>query len=241
MSSDRQSQGMMLSSGIVNFLAEGLGIMGLALDNQAAALERLALYFLELKKWNSKVNLVARALSDEQILENHFLDSLTLLPLLPSESQAQESVLDIGTGAGFPGLVLKTVCPALPVVLVEPRKNRYYFLKHILRSLALQEVELLYERLGEKSRTSQLEGRRFRFITSRAFTDIPELVALAASYLAREGRIVCMKGPGAAQEMAEFARRERDNFYVAETKRLQLPFSKAERLLVIIKRKEKKE
>jgi 16S rRNA (guanine527-N7)-methyltransferase len=235
MSENRQSQEMM-SPEIVSFLSEGLEFMGLTLDNQGTALERLAFYFQELKKWNSKVNLVARPLSDEKILENHFLDSLTLLPLLPTEGQAQESVLDVGTGAGFPGLVLKTVCPALPVVLLEPRKNRYYFLKHIIRTLALQEVEVFALRLGAKTEEEKLTGRRFSFITSRAFTDMHEFVRLASPYLAREGRIACMKGPGAAREMENFARQAGDIFYVAEAKRLQLPFSKAERMLVIIKR-----
>ena len=236
MSGDRQSQEMM-SPEIVSFLSEGLELMGLTLDNQGAALERLAFYFQELKKWNSKVNLVARPLSDEKILENHFLDSLTLLLLLPAEGQAQESVLDVGTGAGFPGLVLKTVCPKLPVVLLEPRRNRYYFLKHMTRTLVLQEVEVLAVRLGAKTEEEEkLTGRRFSFITSRAFTDMLEFVRLVSPYLARVGRIVCMKGPGAAREMEDFARQAGDNFYVAETKRLQLPFSKAERILVIIKR-----
>jgi len=227
---------MLAISDVEHFLVQGLGLMGLTLGNQAEALERLALYFLELKKWNSKINLVARALSDEQILENHFLDSLTLLSLLPPENQAQESVLDVGTGAGFPGLVLNTVCQELSVVLLEPRKNRYYFLKHIIRTLALQEVEVLAVRLGENTRTEELEGRQFSFVTSRAFADMHEFVSLAAPYLSRVGRIICMKGPGAAQEMENFTRLEKGNFYVAETKRLQLPFSKAERMLVSIRR-----
>ena len=235
MSEDRQSREM-LSPEIVSFFAEGLELMELIVDNQAAALEHLTFYFQELKKWNSKVNLVARALGDEKILENHFLDSLTLLPLLAPENQAQETVLDVGTGAGFPGLVLKTACPALSVVLLEPRRNRYYFLKHIVRTLALQEVEVLAVRLGEKNEEEKLAGRQFSFVTSRAFTDMHEFVRLASPYLAREGRIVCMKGPGAAREMEDFARLAGDNFYVAETKKFQLPFSKAERILVIIKR-----
>lgn len=221
---------------IETFLAHGIRLMGFTLDNQPEALQHLTAYFQELKKWNSKVNLVARSLDDEQILENHFLDSLTLLPLLPSANLEQETVLDVGTGAGFPGMVLKAVCKNLPVVLIEPRKNRYYFLKHIIRTLGLHGVEVLDVRLDEKTRVAQLSGRQFLFVTSRAFTDINVFIRLAAPYLAREGRIVCMKGPGAAREMQDFSHKEKTgNFYVAETKRLQLPFSKAERSLVVIK------
>ena len=94
------------------FLARGLQAMGFVLENEAAVLARLASYFGELQKWNKRVNLVARTLDDEQILENHFLDSLSLLSILDN---AQNSLLDVGTGAGFPGLVLKAACPELGV------------------------------------------------------------------------------------------------------------------------------
>jgi len=224
-----------------NFLAQGLKLMGLSLDNQPEALSRLALYFHELKKWNRKINLIARTLNDHQILENHFLDSLTLLSFLDLENQEQEIVLDVGTGAGFPGLVIKTVCPLLPVVLIEPRRNRYYFLKHIVRVLDLQGVELLNVRIEETTELEELSERKFSFITSRAFTDIDQFIRLTSPYLLRGGRIVCMKGPGAEKELDTLVRKGlAEKFYVVETKKLQLPFSKAERILIFIKRSDEK-
>jgi len=222
---------------IENFLAQGLDLMGLHLQNQPEALSRLALYFHELKKWNRKINLIARTLNDHQILENHFLDSLTLLSFLDLENQEQETALDVGTGAGFPGLVIKTVCPLLPVVLIEPRRNRYYFLKHIVRVLDLQGVELLNVRIEETAELKELSGRKFSFITSRAFTDINQFIRLTAPYLVQGGGIVCMKGPGAEKELADLVQQGlSEKFHVTETRKLTLPFSKAERMLVIIKR-----
>ena len=226
---------------IENFLAQGLELMGLHLNNQPEVLERLALYFHELKKWNRKINLVARTLDDKQILENHFLDSLTLLPFLDFENQERETMLDVGTGAGFPGLVLKVVCPLLPVVLIEPRRNRYYFLKHVVRRLNLQGVELLNVRLEETAEAKELSQKRFSFITSRAFTDINQFIRLTGIYLVPEGRIVCMKGPGADKELTDLVQKGLlEKFSVAETRKLRLPFSKAERMLVIIKRSDEK-
>ncbi|MGB3648832.1 MAG: hypothetical protein WA992_09900, partial [Desulfobulbales bacterium] len=70
---------MMSSINAEVFLSRGLRLMGLSLDNAPEAVARLSLYFQELKKWNRKINLVARSMGDQQILENHFLDSLTLL------------------------------------------------------------------------------------------------------------------------------------------------------------------
>ena len=226
---------------IENFLAHGLDLMGLSLDNQPEALSRLTLYFHELKKWNRKINLIARTLNDHQILENHFLDSLTLLSFLDLENQEQEIVLDVGTGAGFPGLVIKTVCPLLPVVLIEPRRNRYYFLKHIVRILELQGVELLNVRIEETAELKELSERKISFITSRAFTDIDQFIRLTAPYLVPGGRIVCMKGPGAEKELDTLVRKGlSEKFYVVETKKLQLPFSAAERILIFIKRSDEK-
>jgi len=226
----------MLEADIENFLARGLAIMGLSLENQPEALSRLSRYFRELKKWNSRINLVARTLDDQQILEKHFLDSLSLISLLPAAGEVQETILDVGTGAGFPGLVLKAACPGLSVTLVEPRKNRFFFLKHIVRVLRLTGVELFAIRLQEKGETKELSGRRFSFITSRAFTDTSKFIKLTAPYLANEGRIVLMKGPGAGNELNDPGGNGMDErFFVAETRKLRLPFSKGERLLVSIK------
>jgi len=227
----------MLTADIENFLSQGLDFMAISLDNEPAVLSRLSLYFQELKKWNRKINLVARSLDDQQILENHFLDSLSLISLLPPETLEQETILDVGTGAGFPGLVLKAAFPALSVTLVDPRKNRFFFLKHIARVLHLKGVEVLDVRLEEKIKVKELSDRQFSFITSRAFTGINRFIKLAAPYLAGEGSIVLMKGPGVVTELNEFERKGRnENFVVTGIKKLYLPFSKNERLLVSIRR-----
>jgi len=227
----------MSTAEVQDFLSHGIETMGLHLDHQEEACARLSRYFHELKKWNRKVNLVARTLDDQQILANHFLDSLTLLPILDRENIEAETVLDIGTGAGFPGLVLKAAWPHLQVVLIEPRSNRYYFLRHIVRALDLKKVEVLNMRLDEGSAPEELAGRKFTVITSRAFTEIGRFARLAAPYLAGNGRIVCMKGPGADREIAGLNRKGLpEKFYVSGRKEFRLPYSKAERTLVSIRR-----
>jgi 16S rRNA (guanine527-N7)-methyltransferase len=217
-------------------LGRGLRTMGLVLENEAAALARLSRYFNELQKWNKKVNLVARTLDGEEILENHFLDSLSLLSLLPPAYRERETVLDIGTGAGFPGLVLKAACPGLRVCLVEPRKNRYFFLRHIARLLELPDLEILNVRLEGGAETPELAGRSFSLVTSRAFTGIAPFVKLAAPCLAEGGRIVMMKGPAAAGELAAIEGREPEGgFRITAVERLRLPFSGKKRLLLTIR------
>ncbi|MGW8161848.1 MAG: 16S rRNA (guanine(527)-N(7))-methyltransferase RsmG [Desulfobulbales bacterium] len=230
---------MLTGSEAEKFLAQGLDRMGLFLADQPAALGRLYRYFQELKKWNRKINLVARSLEDRQILESHFLDSLTLVSLLPPHVWGQETILDVGTGAGFPGLLLKAACPELAVTLIEPRQNRFYFLKHIARILQLQEVDVLDVRLDEKSRARELAGHKFSLITSRAFTDICRFIRLTSPYLAKGGQIVLMKGPGVGDELQEFARGDiPGDFHVAAMREFTLPFSGRERLLLSIRRSE---
>ena len=102
----------------IKFLEQGSKELGLTLSPRQ--LHDLCLYYQELAKWSKKMNLVAKA-SMEETLASHFLDSLTLLPHLPENNFR---LLDVGTGAGFPGLVLKIVCPKMDLFLVEPRSKR---------------------------------------------------------------------------------------------------------------------
>ncbi|MGW8287963.1 MAG: 16S rRNA (guanine(527)-N(7))-methyltransferase RsmG, partial [Desulfobulbales bacterium] len=170
-------------------------------------------------------------------LENHFLDSLTLLELLISKKRKEEKILDIGTGAGFPGLVLKAACPALSVTLVEPLKKRYYFLKHIIRTLNLPGVEVLNVHLEEKSEIEKLPAQYFSFITSRAFTDVSGFIKLGSPYLREDGIIVMMKGPGLAEELGKLVSGGlTEQFRLAEKRKILLPYSKKERWLLSFSR-----
>jgi len=158
-------------------LADGLARMGIVLAHEAV--DRLARYFQELKKWNSTYNLVGKA-PDQDLIEKHFLDSLTLLPLM-QEWGCPSPLLDIGTGAGFPGLVLKAALPELQVTLLEPRQKRVAFLKHIVRTLGLRGVTILAARLEPEGQLAYAAANQAStpttlpphpVITSRAFTRI---------------------------------------------------------------------
>ncbi len=221
-----------------DILSRGIQIMGLQLINEVEALDKLVIYFHELKKWNKKFNLVARTLSDSQILENHFLDSLMLLPLFFDSNTADKTfpteLMDVGTGAGFPGLILKTVLPQLTVTLVEPRMKRVSFLKHIIRVLKLRNVEVVAEHLGNPPPAS-LKERTFPLITSRALSDTFSFLEMAAPFLAEGGRLICMKGPKAKDEegyQEEYTTAGR-HLELQETREQQLPFSGAIRTQLI--------
>lgn len=217
----------MKTSGFHERLNDGLTRLGLTLE--AAAVDRLHRYFLELKKWSGKVNLIAKGSSDEQIIENHFLDSLILLELLRGE---EVHLLDVGSGAGFPGLVLKAAQPAMRLTLVEPRLKRVSFLRHVARTLELSEVEVLACRVEDEKLLPS--GTPFTHITSRAVTEVAGFLEMTARFAGPGVRIICMKGPRWQEELAGAAEVLGRLHFVQEaaiTRRL--PFSSAERTLLV--------
>lgn len=210
-------------------LNEGLAGLDISLDEEAV--ERLYRYFLELKKWSAKVNLIAKGTADEQIIENHFLDSLTLLPLL---LDPQVHLLDVGSGAGFPGLVLKAAYPALRLTLVEPRLKRVSFLRHISRTLGLSEVNVLACRIEDEQHLPSATD--FSHITSRAVTDIAGFLGMTARFRTPGLEVICMKGPRWQEELGNAAEVVRELRFVQEKVITRvLPFSSAERTLLVFR------
>lgn len=176
------------------------GLTNFKMSLPAQSGERLACYFEELKKWNRKINLIAKGTADGQIIENHFLDSLTLLPLLTG---AAPHLLDIGSGAGFPGLVCKAARPELTVTLVEPRAKRVSFLSHMVRTLGLTGVTILACRAEDEALLPSAQA--FTHITSRAVSEIGSFLRMVERFAPAGPRVICMKGPKWQEELTAAA------------------------------------
>ncbi len=208
-------------------LAKGCASLGLEVDDAAAG--RLYGYFRELKKWSRKVNLIARGTGDEQIVENHFLDSLTLLPFLQGEDIR---LLDVGSGAGFPGLVVAAARPEIGITLVEPRLKRVSFLRHVVRTLGLGEVTVLSCRVEDEAVLPS--DMRLSHITSRAVSEVGEFLAMAARFARPGCEVICMKGPKWREELEAGASQiEALPFCLKRVVEHRLPFSGAERALLV--------
>ncbi|MEW6518502.1 MAG: 16S rRNA (guanine(527)-N(7))-methyltransferase RsmG [Thermodesulfobacteriota bacterium] len=209
-------------------LEQGCQALGITLSHQPESIERLVCYYNELVKWNRRMNLVAQA-SEQEMVESHFLDSLTLLPHLGSAGRPE--LLDVGSGAGFPGLVLKAVWPELDLTLVEPRAKRVTFLRHMVRSLHLEQVRIVDKRL-EPAMAGQLPT--FACVTSRAVASIRDFLELAAPFSPPGGMVICMKGPKAEEEISQWQRDHPASPYsLRHIVSLTLPVSRATRKLVI--------
>lgn len=210
-------------------LEEGCTKLGVELDQDAK--DNLYTYFLELKKWSKKVNLIAKGTGDEEIVENHFVDSLALLRVLPKNG----GLVDIGTGAGLPGLICKAACPEMTVFLVEPRAKRVSFLQHIVRSLQLEKVHIHCSRIEEVPELATNEA--ITHITSRAVSDIKGFVEMTEAFADHPALRLCLKGPKWQEELSEAENILADyGLSTVKTDEYALPVSQATRAIVVLKK-----
>ncbi len=190
------------------------------------------LWFLdEMLHWNQRLNLTA--ISDpKEALEKHLVDSLTLVSLL----NGRERILDIGSGAGFPGIPLKLVFPGLELVSVDAVEKKIRFQRHIKRQLQIREFTPLAERVELLAKRPMM-AKGFEVVVARAFASLGDLVRLAAPFLSSESRLIAMKGARAERELLDAQPVLRENrVECADIKHLQLPLSGAERTLLVFRR-----
>ena len=208
-----------------DLLVRGGAQLGLAMD--AAGVERLLVYLAELMKWSRRVNLIARDTPEAQVVETHFLDSLTLLPFLDGAGGIH--LLDVGSGAGFPGLALACVRPDARFTLCEPRQKRVSFLRHVVRTLGLANVEVVAERI--EAHLADWPGR-FTHITSRAVAEPAAFLPLVRPLVTPATRVLLMLAR--AEGLAGIDRLVSGPWRVDAERRFVLPFSGAPRLVAAV-------
>lgn len=210
---------------ISRLLDRGLAQLGIDVDDEA--LSRLGQYCLELEKWSRKVNLIAKNTPLEDIIEKHFLDSLTLVPILDHLNPRERNLLDVGTGAGFPGLVVKVARTGWDVTLLEPRERRVAFLRHVIRQLCLKGVSPVSARIEE----GRLPDKKYAVITGRAVADIPRFLAMVAAEASQDTLVVCMQGETGRHDLEEG---DMVNAFVCrKVWETYLPFSRNKRFLLL--------
>jgi 16S rRNA (guanine527-N7)-methyltransferase len=183
---------------ISNILAAAAAIDVALTEIQAA---QIAKYAALLSEWNARFNLTA--ITDEQaVLALHFIDSLTLLRVLPERSGL--TLLDVGTGAGFPGLVLKIARPEMRVTVIDSTAKKITFCKEVIRVLKLSGVRALHMRSEEFAHVRS-ERARYDVVTARAVAALPTLVEYVLPFATIGGLCIAMKGGAAAEEAATAA------------------------------------
>ena len=180
-----------------------------------------------LRKWGRRINL-SSVLTDREIIIKHLIDSLTVAEFMPPGSR----VIDIGTGAGFPGIPLSIHDPSLKVTLLESVGKKVAFLKDAKRSLGLNGINIHHGRAEEAD--IGMRGA-FQRVASRALGSIGTVVALGTPYLDIGGEMVIMKGPRGKKEWEDYASRYPEDMELLFTKELELPFSGEKRVIIVAK------
>ncbi|MCR4562974.1 MAG: 16S rRNA (guanine(527)-N(7))-methyltransferase RsmG [Bacilli bacterium] len=168
------------------------------IDFNEVMLDRLHRYAALLKEWNEKINLTT-IVEEEDVIEKHFYDSL--LPVKEFKFGDMAAV-DIGTGAGFPGLVWAICLPQLQVTLVDATNKKCTFLKEVIKELSLGNVNVI------NSRSEDLKmSERFDIATARAVTALNQLLEITAPWVAEGGYVIALKSQKANEELkkASFA------------------------------------
>jgi len=196
----------------------GLAAMGLELP--AEARQRMAAHLELIAKWNRVHNLTA-VRETEQMVVLHLLDSLSLLPHLG----AAKSVLDVGTGPGFPGIPLAIARPELEFALLDSSHKKCTFLEQARAELGLRNVTVVCERVEQWQ-----PGQRFDAVVSRAFAELSDFITQSQHLAAPGGRFLAMKGVYPFDEIARVPASHR----VAQVVELAVPTLDAKRHLVFL-------
>lgn len=174
-------------------LFEGARLLGVRLPADAA--RKFDIYLEELRLWSRVVRLVSQS-EPEVVIRKHILDSVAISPLIPPGFR----LIDLGSGAGFPGLVLAIVIPSLDIALVEARRRRVNFLREAIRKLRVTNVSVYEERAEALAKEEHLRAS-FDVAVSRATWSLEEFLRLAHPFVSSGSMALAMKGPHVDTEL----------------------------------------
>ncbi len=212
-------------------LASGAAELGITLDD--SQLERFESLTDLLLEWNEKLNLTSITDPDE-IVVKHYLDSISLLSVIDIPGGA--SIIDVGTGAGFPAIPLKIARPDLKVTMLDSVRKRLVFIEAALKELGITDAVLVHARAEDAARDKAYR-EQFDFAVSRAVARLSVLSELCIPFCRPGGWFVAYKGPDVAEEIAGAANAIRKlGGKLVRAESLSLPGGDAGRTLVLVRK-----
>lgn len=178
-------------------LREGLLEMGF--QPSSLQIDQFIRFFQLLEEWNKKMNLTSIT-SPEEVVTHHFLDSASCAST-PYFKKC-DRLLDLGTGAGFPGIPLKILYPGKTFTLMDSLAKRITFLKAVSESLGLEKLDLVHARAEEAAR-EVVYREMFDGVVSRAVASLPVLLEYTVPFIKKDGWLICQKGPKWREELQE--------------------------------------
>jgi 16S rRNA (guanine527-N7)-methyltransferase len=190
-------------------------------------LNKLDQFYNLLIEWNNKLNLT-RITEKEDVYLKHFYDSLTITKVI--DLTKVNTLCDVGTGAGFPGIVLKIMYPNLNIVLIDSLNKRVNYLNEIIKELNLENIEAIHTR-GEDYH------EKFDVVTSRAVANIEKLVNYTMHLVAPNGVFIAMKGDIDKELTEEVKNKLSKKYKIVNITKFLLPIEESNRSLIVIKNK----
>ena len=190
-------------------------------------IQQLDKYYELLIEWNEKINLT-RITEYEDVYLKHFYDSLTIAKVV--NLSTKKTLCDVGTGAGFPGVVLKIVYPNLKITLVDSLQKRVNYLNEIVNELGLEDIHAIHSR-GEDFKET------FDVVTARAVANIEKLVTYTMHLVNKDGIFVAMKGNIDDELTAQVEKKLSKKYKIEQIEKFLLPIENSNRSLIAIKNK----
>ena len=201
---------------------EELNKLGISITEEQ--LKKLNKFYSLLVEWNNKINLT-RIIEEEDVYLKHFYDSLTITKVVDLNNI--ETLCDVGTGAGFPGIVLKIMYPNLKITLVDALQKRVNYLNEIIKELDLRDIKAVHVR-GEDLK------EQYDIVTARAVANIEKLLTYTMHLLNKDGKLIAMKG-NIEEELTEEVKNKIEKKYKIERiEEFNLPIENSKRSLVVI-------
>ncbi|SEF98221.1 16S rRNA m(7)G-527 methyltransferase [Caloramator fervidus] len=180
-----------------DLLLKGAKSYGIFLDeNKINMFEK---YMVLLKEWNEKINLTAIT-EDDEIVRKHFLDSISIIKSGLINDNLK--IIDVGTGAGFPGIPLKIINPTLKVTLLDSLKKRVNFLNQVINELGLKNIEAVHGRAEDFARLDEYR-EKYDISTARAVAPMNILCEYCLPFVKVGGYFIAMKGPSIEEEIKD--------------------------------------
>jgi len=199
-------------------LQQGCSALGMEVSDEN--LTKLINYVALLDKWNKAFNLTS-VRDPKEMISRHILDSLAILPYLEGNS-----LLDVGTGAGLPGIPVAIIRPEMEVSLLDSNSKKTRFLQQVKAELGLENVTVIH------SRVEQADLPKFNLVTARAFSTIDDIIDLAGRHCDDAGCLVLMKGVYPEEELQAVTGVDTGDFSLQDIKSLDVPGCDGQRHLV---------
>ena len=210
---------------------EELAKLGINLTNDQ--IDKLARFYQLLVTWNEKINLTT-IIKEEEVYLKHFYDSLTLIKVI--DLRQPLTVLDVGTGAGFPGIVLKIVFPNLKITLLDSLTKRINYLNEIIKELDLHDIETVCSRCEEYTKINR---EKYDLVVARAVSHLKILSEMIIPTVKVNGYFIAMKANLNDELEKTIPMLKKLNSELKEIKEFSLPIENSKRTLVVIKKNTK--